>query len=129
MTTALAALKTRDVKWDVEKARRADVTCDGLLDTIMFGTGKDSIWVGIAPGGSGKSQIMKFSASRDRQDGFAGPPIRIDIYPINCQPEDGMHLDGCKFMRKCKEFSIENEADPFNFYWDSRNKTIRWWRN
>lgn len=128
-TDALATLKMRGVAWDIAKARRADVTCDGKPDTVMFGTGRNAIWVSIAPGGGGKPQIMKFSASGARQDGFGAPPVRIDIYPINCESEVG-RLDGCRPVRNCKSFSVDNDfTDPFNFYWDSRRKIIRWWRN
>lgn len=128
-TDALAALKTDGVIWNIAKAREADVTCDGKPDTIMFGTGKNAIWVGVAPGDGSKAQVMKFSASDDRQDGFASPPVRIDIYPIDCETEAG-RLDGCRSIKNCKSFSVDDEAtDPFNFYWDSRRKIIRWWRN
>lgn len=129
LTHALAALKKSGVAWNIAKAQRADVTCDGKPDIVMFGTGKNAIWVGMAPGDGSKPQVMEFSISNSRQDGFGSPPVRIDVYPINCESEAG-HLDGCRPVRNCKSFSVDDEeTDPFNFYWDDRHKVIRWWRN
>lgn len=127
--TKLDAVAKSHVAWNFKKARFADVTCDGLTDTIVFGTGQNSVWVGVVPGGGGRAEVLRFAAAGHSQDAFAGPPIRINIFPLSCFAEDEKdHLDGCKPVRKCKEFSIDNEADPFNFYWDNRNKIIRWWR-
>jgi hypothetical protein len=125
----LDAVAKSHVVWNFKKARRADVTCNGLTDTIVFGTGQNSVWVGVVPGGGGRVQVLRFAAAGNFQDAFAGPPIRINIFPLSCFAEDERNqLDGCKPVRKCKEFSIDNDADPFNFYWDSRNQIIRWWR-
>jgi hypothetical protein len=118
------------IKWDVAKARVVDVTCDGKADTIMFGSGKRSVWIGVVPGGKGPAQAMRFPMSPSRQDGFSALPERISVNPLTCETSEAGRLDGCKQVRGCKEFSMgDDESDPFNFYWDSRRKIIRWWRN
>ncbi|MGZ5922412.1 MAG: hypothetical protein ACXWLT_11660 [Rhizomicrobium sp.] len=128
--SALDDVAKSHIKWNVAKARVADVTCDGRADTIMFGSAKGSVWIGVVSGGNGRAQVIRFSISPSRQDGFSALPKGISIHPLVCEDSEAGRLDGCKQVRGCKEFSMgDEESDPFNFYWDSRRKIIRWWRN
>lgn len=130
----LSQLRAPGVNWQTAKAMKADVTCDGKSDTIVFGTAKNSVWVGILPGNGGKPQTMQFGLRSHSQDGFCAEPKRITTSPIDCAAAaDGLgikHLPGCKPVKACRVFSVDDEeCDPFNFYWDSRHKLVRWWRN
>ena len=129
----LSSLARPGVTWKTAKAKTADVTCDGKADTVVFGTGKKSIWVGIVPGDGGKPQAMRFGLDSGSQDGFCAVPKSIEVYPINCAAAaDGLgiaHLPGCKAVKGCRAFAVGEECDPFNFYWDSRRKRMEWWRN
>lgn len=128
--SALDNVAKSHIKWNVAKARVADVTCDGSADTIMFGSAKGSVWIGVVPGGNGPAQVIQFPISPSRQDGFSALPEGISINPLVCETSEAGRLDGCKQVHGCKEFSMDDEkSDPFNFYWDSRRKIIRWWRN
>jgi hypothetical protein len=125
----LSSLRKPGVIWHVKSAQTADVNCDGRPDTILLGTARNRVWAAIIPGGGGKPQTMEFPVAPGFQSGFCGVPKRINIEPLSCSSEDGP-LDGSKPVRSCKAFSLDDgECDPFNFYWDSRHKRMRWWRN
>jgi hypothetical protein len=134
---AIAALKSviKDpVTWSAANAQRADVTCDGKPDVILFGAGpktagKETVWVGVVPGG-GKPLAMEFPVSSSVSNGFCRPPKKISISPISCSTAALGRLDGCQDSTTCKEFAVEDgTCEPFHFYWDSRLKGIRTWRN
>lgn len=116
------------IDWKLAKARAADVTCDGRADTIIFGTGEQSVWVGVVSGKDKHAQIFQFPAAGNSEDAFAGPPLGIRIYPRTCEGGEGDRLPGCRRIARCKEFSVENEADAFHFYWDGQHRILRWWR-
>ena len=125
----LSLLAKPGVTWQAGKAKRADVTCDGKADTVVFGTARKSVWVGIVPGGGGKPQIMDFGLRSQAQDGFCAEPERITTSPISCSAEEMGKFPGCKVVKGCQAFSIEDDAcDSFHFYWDASKKTVRWWR-
>ena len=118
------------VKWSNESATVADVTCDGKLDTVVLGSEKNSVVIGIVTGShSKKTQVLSFPLKAGTQNGFCAPPIRIEVLPLDCQSDQGP-LVGCKPIKGCQAFSVvDNECDPFNFYWDSSRKAFAWWRN
>jgi hypothetical protein len=125
----LSALTRPGVTWQTGKAKSADVTCDGKADTIVFGTAKDSVWVGILPGNGGKPQTMRFGLRSNRQDGFCAEPERITTSPISCSDEEMGKFPGCKVVKGCRDFTVEdNDCDSFHFYWDASKKMVRWWR-
>jgi hypothetical protein len=56
-------------------------------------------------------------------------PTRIETRPLDCKSDQGT-LPGCKPIESCRELTvIDNDCDPFNFYWDSSRKSLAWWRN
>lgn len=124
----LSGLKKPGVTWHASKAKTADVTCDGKPDTVAFGTGKKSVWVGIVPGDGGKPQVMNFPIDSGRQDGFCEVPQSIEITPITCSDPEMGKFPGCKPVKGCKDFSVVQGCDSFHFYWDSDKKMTRWWR-
>jgi hypothetical protein len=121
---ALNAAAKAQVKWDVAKAQTADVNCDGVADTILFGTTKGKVWVGIVPGGGGQPMPLDFAVK-------GHPPNSFKLYPLDCKTDEGIALDGCRTIPGCKGFSIELEfdTDPFNFYWNDDGKAWSYWRN
>lgn len=118
------------VAWNAAKLRTADVDCDGKPDLIAFGTNHGLVWMGIIASGSGKAQVMSFPLRKGSQDSFDSPPTRISVYPLICETAEDAYLDGCRQVRGCKSFSLDNDqTDPFDFYWDARHKRLGWWRN
>lgn len=117
------------VNWNVSLAQTADVDCDDKLDTVMLGSEKGKVVVGIVWGSPAKQpQILMFPLDSGRQDGFCSNPNTIKISPLSCESSNGP-LSGCKVRLGCKEFSVlDNQCDPFNFYWDSSRSTLAWWR-
>jgi hypothetical protein len=118
------------VKWNSKSATVADVTCDGKPDTVVLGSEKNDVVVGVVSGTpSYKTQVFSFPVKGGIQNGFCAFPTRIEISPLDCEAEGGA-LPGCKPVKACQAFTvIDNECDPFNFYWDSSRKTLAWWRN
>jgi hypothetical protein len=118
-----------EVTWKSKSAIVADVTCDGRLDTVVFGSEKSEVVVAVVPGGQpNKTQVFRFPIVRDKEDGFYAPPTRIRTAPLNCDTEGGP-LEGCKPAKGCQEFAVDDDGcDPFNFYWDSSQRKIQWWR-
>jgi hypothetical protein len=136
-TEPAAALKvlhaTNDkVQWNAKAAVVADVTCDGVPDTIVVGYETGSVWLGVVPGTkspkAGKPMTTHFLLGKQTQDSFCDVPVRVEIYPIECENEDGS-LPGCKAVKGCSAFSlIDDSCDSFHFYWDGSRKSLRWWR-
>jgi len=118
------------VKWNSKSAIVADVTCDGNLDTVILGSEKNNVIVGIVSGAHpNKTKVFSFPIRPSTQDVFCAFPTRIEIAPLDCKSETGA-LPGCKPVKACQAFSVsDNKCDPFNFYWDSSTKSLVWWRN
>lgn len=129
--TAVTALRKSNpgVSWQVSSSKMADVDCDGKPDTVMLGSEKGNVFVGIVWGSAAKQpQILVFPMNAARQDGFCSNPKTIDVLPLDCQSNNGP-LPGCKVAPACKALSIsDNDCDPFNFYWDSSRGSLAWWR-
>ncbi|HTS06290.1 MAG TPA: hypothetical protein VMP68_11970 [Candidatus Eisenbacteria bacterium] len=115
--------------WKNKSAAVSDVTCDGQPDTIVFGSENGKVLVAVIPGGNpSKPQIFDFPLARDKQNGFCAAPTRINISRLDCDSEEGT-LEGCKSVKGCKEFTVDDDdCDAFNFYWDSSQHKVRWWR-
>lgn len=132
VVTALDVLRKThpEVKWESTTAVVADVRCDGSKDTVMLGSQGTKAWVAVVPSTqSHKAQTFSFPIAGDRQNSFCSMPIRIVTKPLDCK-SDRVTLPGCKPVKSCREFSvIDNDCDPFNFYWDSSRNSFAWWRN
>lgn len=131
---AIKALQTMNdgVNWDAKTAAVADVTCDGIPDTVVVGYERGAVWLGMVPrtksGRSGKPTTTRFSIGRETQDSLCATPVRVAVYPIECEDEEGS-LPGCKAVKGCSAFSlVDNTCDSFHFYWDSARKLLTWWR-
>jgi len=118
------------VKWNSKSATVADVTCDGKPDTVVLGSENNDVVIGIVSGvHSDKTQAFSFPVHGGTQNGFCAFPTRIEVSPRDCLSEGGP-LPGCKPIKGCRAFTvIDNDCDPFNFYWDSSRKSFAWWRN
>ena len=133
-TTGVAVSELRkshpSVNWNSKSATVADVTCDGKPDTVILGSEKNNVVVGVVSGANPtKIQVFSFPVSRSAQDAFCAVPTRIEVLPLDCESEGGA-LPGCKPVKACRAFTvIDGECDPFNFYWDSSRKSVAWWRN
>jgi hypothetical protein len=120
------------VTWDAKGAKVADVTCDRVADTIVVGYESKAVWLGIVPGSKsthvGEPITIRFSVGEHTQNSFCEIPVRISIYPIDCENDEGP-IPGCKVIKGCSAFSLADDAcDSFHFYWDSSRKSLTWWR-
>jgi hypothetical protein len=114
--------------WNAASARTADVDCDSKPDTVILGSEKGKVVVGVVWADHRQPQLFVFPIRRDRQDGFCAVPKRIDVTAADCESDEGP-LPGCKAVRGCKAFSVrDDECDSFNFYWDATQKALTWWR-
>ena len=101
---ALKVLHTANdkVRWDAKAAVVADVTCDGVPDTVAVGYESGSVWLGVVPGiksaKMGKAMTIRFLLGKQTQDSFCDVPVRVEVYPIECENEDGS-LPGCKAVK------------------------------
>jgi hypothetical protein len=123
----------REVNWDAKTAVVADVTCDRVPDTIVVGYERDAVWLGVVPGpGTNKSaklSTMRFPVGTQSQDSFCAVPVHVETYPIACEDEDIGVLPGCKPVKGCLAFSLDDDkCDSFHFYWESSQKALAWWR-
>jgi hypothetical protein len=123
----------REVNWDAKSAVVADVTCDGVPDTVVVGYERDAVWIGTVPGTRSNKPAelttTRFSIGKQTQDSFCGVPVRVEAYPIECEDEEVGALPGCKRVKGCSAFSLVDDAcDSFHFYWDSSQKALTWWR-
>lgn len=122
-----------EVNWDAKTAVVADVTCDGIPDTVVVGYERDAVWLGAVPGTKsnkpGKLTTTRFSVGKQTQDSFCAVPVRVEAYPIECEDEEVGDLPGCRPVKGCSAFSLVDDAcDSFHFYWDVSQKALRWWR-
>jgi hypothetical protein len=135
INTALTALRSSNpkVQWDAKSAVMADITGDGIKDIIVVGYDADSVWLALVPGAKAgtlaKPLVSQFSLGAGAQSSVCRMPVHIEIYPLDCEGNSGP-LPGCKMVRGASSFALDDAAcDPFNFYWDSDRKTLRWWRS
>jgi len=119
---AIKALQATNqkVNWDAKTAVVDDVTCDGIPDTVIVGYEQDAIWLGVVPGTKsdklGKPTTTRFFLGKQTQDSLCAAPVRIEVYPIECEDENGS-LPGCKAVKGCSAFSlIDDSCDSFHFY-------------
>jgi hypothetical protein len=101
---------------------------------MMIGSQPGAVWVGVVfgSGSQGRQQPVtdRYSLGGDRQDSFCVRPVRIETYPITCEPGGSIgELPGCVEAKGCFAFGVIEEAcDSFNYYWDSERKALAWWR-
>ena len=119
-----------EVQWDSRSATSADVNCDLKNETIVLGKRRGEVFVALVSGKHhDKTRLLSFPIGAAAQDSFCAPPVRIEVLPLDCEPDIG-HLPGCTPVRGCKSFRVvDDECDSFNFYWDSARKTLGWWRH
>jgi hypothetical protein len=118
------------VKWRSQPVAVVDVLCEGKPGTVILGSEKNDVVVGVVSGlREHKTEVLSFPIRSDTQNGFCAFPIRIETYPLNCEPDIGA-LPGCKPTKGCRSFAvIDDECDSFNFYWDSSRRALGWWRH
>jgi hypothetical protein len=74
---AVITLRTSNpnVGWNIGSAKVGDLDCDGKPDTVMLGSEKDEVVVGIVWGSAAKqSQVFVFPVGQARQDAFCSKP-------------------------------------------------------
>lgn len=133
---ALEALKAEapTATWDGKTSVRADVTCDGVEDTVMLGQSAETVWIGIVPGSAkgtpkAKPIAQSFPIGAHSQDSFCAHPVRIKLFNHDCDGGEYGALENCKPANACKDISVEDdECDPFNFFWTTKSQ-FSWWRN
>lgn len=117
-----------EIKWITDSVTLADVNCDGKPDTILLGSHRDLVAVGIVWGqGSEQTQVLTFALQTGSQDSFCARPTQIKISEQDCNTGE-YSLPDCRPNPSCHDFSIiDHECDSFNFYWDSDHKRFAWW--
>jgi hypothetical protein len=121
------------VRWDMASTKAADVTCDGKDDVIAVGYRQNEMWVGVVPAARssrpGKPMIFEFAVSAGVQEAVCSVPVEIVISRPSCLQEGEFPLPGCKIVKGCKQFTIaDNRCDSLHFWWDSKRRTLGWWR-
>ena len=119
-----------DVQWDPKSVAFADVNCDRKNETIVLGKQKNEAVIALVSGEhQEKTQLLSFPIGSATQDSFCAMPVRIEVSPLECEPDVGP-LPGCRPVKGCQSFRVaDDECDSFNFYWDSSRKTLGWWRH
>lgn len=119
-----------EVGWSASSAKTADFDCDGKADTVMLGSEKGRVVVGVVWGSPKKHpQILTFPIGTPTQDGFSDQAKTIDTFLLDCKDEDGRILAGCQITPACRAFAIpDDRTRPLFFYWDSSHGALRWWR-
>jgi hypothetical protein len=132
---ALSVLRASNpkVQWDAKSAITADITGDGISDVVVVGYDADSVWLALVPGTKAgklaKPILQQLLLGAGAQSSICQKPVHIEIYPLDCEGSAGP-LPGCKAVKGASSFALDDDAcDPFNFYWDSERKALRWWRN
>jgi hypothetical protein len=125
-SAAIAALQASspNVEWDVKTAVTADITGDGIEDTVVIGYNARAVWLGFVPGmkssALGKPQVIELVVCRR--------PVHIQLSPATCEGSTGPLL-GCKVVKGTSEIAVVDDAcDAYHFYWDRTLKTLDWWR-
>ena len=124
--SAITALQSANakVKWDKKNAIVADITGDGIVDTIAVGYTAEAVWLGLVPGSKSRRPanplVVELVMCRRL--------VHIALSPATCEGSVGRLLD-CKVVKGAYEFAIIDDAcDPYHFYWDTALKTLGWWR-
>ncbi len=119
-----------EVQWDHESAAVADVNCDRKTESIVLGKQANEVVIAVVSGGrQDKPELLYFPIRADTQDGFCAMPVRIEVYSLECDSDEGS-LPGCRPAKGCQAFTVrDDECDGFNFYWNSSRKSLVWWRH
>ncbi|TAK99077.1 MAG: hypothetical protein EPO08_17395 [Rhodospirillaceae bacterium] len=131
---AIRALEAEvpEATWDQKTAVKADVTCDGANDTLVLGSEKDTVWIGVVPGPGKTSAKLKplawnFPISAGNQGSFCARPVRIVPYDHVCENDAYGKMGDCKPIKGCKDFAVvDDTCDSFNFYWNTDGKFSLW---
>jgi len=130
----IEALKSEIPKWNTKLSVKADLSCRGVGDTVVVGTSKDFVWIGIVYGQKDgdapiKPYINFFPVTAGEQGALCAMPVRIQTSDHDCNNESG-ELPDCQPVKGCKDFSvIDDTCDPLNFYWNTKYRAMSWWRN
>ena len=119
-----------EVQWDHKSAVIADVNCDRQKESIVLGKEANEVVIAVVSGErQDKPELRYFPIHSGTQDGFCTMPVRIEVYRLECDSDEGS-LPGCKPVKGCQAFTVrDDECDGFNFYWDSSRKSLVWWRH
>ena len=120
------------VSWDQASATVADVTCDGLPETLVVGYQPDKVWLGVVhvsrQNNAPSIATLSFLIGKPTQDSFCAVPVRIQAAPMDCATDQGVRT-GRKPIKGCHEFSlVDGACDSLHFYWDGAQKVLTWWR-
>jgi hypothetical protein len=76
----------KQVRWDDKSAVVADVTCDGLPDTLVVGYQPDKVWLGVVHGAKRNvtptTETLSFSLGKS-ETSFCTSPVHIETAPID----------------------------------------------
>jgi len=118
------------VTWNAKTAVIADVLCSGQQQVVVAGTKsrRKVVIAVVSKVAAEQPTILEFALNSRSQAAFCAAPTQIKSYPLDCDA-DGEKLPGCSPRKGCSGFSVtDDQCDSFNFYWNSRRKSLEWWR-
>ena len=124
-------LARQPIQWDIPRAIRVDVTCDGSPDTLVIGyQGPDQFWLLLQPAGDGGEwgESIHFALTPAPAEGAALCQAPIQIQPATqpCRPGQAA---GCHALPGCAGFTLSDGlCGQLHFYWDPQQQGLDYWR-
>ena len=128
----LPSAYAEDVKWDESSVVRADIDCDGLLDTAKLGYIENRVRLSVTFGANRSPQIIEFGLGESgRQSSLCGTIAILKVEDMDYDLKEifGENPEGFKQSNTCKGLNVSaGDCDSMHIFWNHKTKHINWWR-
>lgn len=121
-----------NIKWDESSTVKADINCDGVLDTAKLGYIENRIRLSVTLGTSGSTQSIEFGLGESgNQDSLCGTDAILTVTDMdyNLVEPFGENPEGFRQSKTCKGLNVRaGDCDSMHIFWNHKTKHINWWR-
>lgn len=128
----LPSAYAEDIKWDESSVVKADIDCDGLLDTAKLGYIRNRIHLSVTFGANRATQTIEFGLGESGyQSSLCGTTAVLTVEDMDYDLKEilGENPEGFKQSETCKGLNVSaGDCDSMHIFWNYKTKHINWWR-
>ena len=121
-----------DIKWDESSVVKADIDCDGLLDTAKLGYIENRVRLSVTLGADGSTQSIEFDLGKsDHQDSLCGSNVVLKVTDMDYDLKEAFseNPEGFQQSKTCHGLDVSaGDCDSMHIFWNHKTKHINWWR-